>query len=320
MEKETIQGYRLSPQQERLWLLQQKDSGPYCAQCSWLLEGPLDQPKLRRLLNGLVERHEILRTTFQNLPDVLIPVQVISDAAAIAWHEYDLTGLSKLAQQERLELLFQQARELPQGFAQGPLLVCEIVKLEPNRHILNFCLPALSADVRSFRNLLSEFCFAYEDGEFANEPMQYADYVEWRHELFESEETKPGREFWRQLDLPVLNTQRLPFEQAATVTERFDPRALRLTLASERVTRIEARAHDYDCDLSTFLLACYQVLLARLSGQSHIAVGTLFDGRRYGELQSGIGLFAGYLPVTAQVEGNKTFGTLLAELKQTTQT
>ncbi len=317
MQTETIQGYRLSPQQERLWLLQQEHSGPYCAQCSWLLEGPLDSPKLRRLLNELVERHEILRTTFQNLPDVLIPVQVISDAASIAWHEYDLTGLSQLDQQERLETLFQQARELSQDLAQDPLLVCEIVKLEPNRHVLNLCLPALCADLRSFRNLLSEFCLAYGDGELANEPMQYADYVAWRHELFESEETRTGREFWRQLDLPVLNTQRLPFERGA---DRFDPRALSLTIASERAARIEARARDYDCDLSTFLLACYQVLLARLSGQSHIAVGTLFDGRRYGELQSGIGPFAGYLPVTSQVEGNKTFGTLLAELKQTTQT
>ena len=61
-------------------------------------------------------------------------------------------------------------------------------------------------------------------------------------------------------------------------------------------------------------------MLARLSGQTHIAVGALFDGRKYSELQSGIGLFASYLPVTSQVEGNKTFGMLLAELKQTTQT
>ena len=307
MQKETIQGYRLSPQQERLWLLQQKHPGPYCAQTSWLLEGPLDQPKLRRLLNALVERHEILRTTFQDLPDVLIPVQVISEAASIAWHEYDLMGLSQSEQQERLETLFQQQ-------SHGPSLVCEIIKLEPKRHVLNLCLPALCADLKSLRNLLSEFCVAYEDSELADEPMQYADYVAWRHELFESEETRTGREFWRQLDLPALHTQRLPFEQNA---EQFDPRSLSLTITSER---IEARADDYDCDLSTFLLACYQVLLARLSGQTHIAVGALFDGRKYSELQSGIGPYAGYLPVTSQVEGNKTFSTLLAELKQTTQT
>ena len=160
MQKETIQGYRLSPQQERLWLLQQKHPGPYCAQCSWLLEGPLDRPKLRRLLNVLVERHEILRTTFQNLPDVLIPVQVISEAASIAWHEYDLMGLSQSAQQERLETLFQQ--QCTSCFAQGPSLVCEIIKLEPKRHVLNLCLPALCADLKSLRNLLSEFCVAYE--------------------------------------------------------------------------------------------------------------------------------------------------------------
>ncbi|HEX6718891.1 MAG TPA: AMP-binding protein, partial [Pyrinomonadaceae bacterium] len=282
METETVQSYRLSPQQERLWLLQQKHPGPYRAQCSWLLDGPIDHDKLRAALDALVERHEILRTTFENLSDVLIPVQVISEATSLVW---------------------------------------DVEKLEPERHILNLRLPALCADVRSLRNLLSEFSFAYAaaDGELATEPMQYADYAAWRHELLASEETKSGREFWRQLDLPELNTQRLPLEQRTSVVEHFDPRALSLTIAPERVAQLEARARDYDCDLSTCMLACYHVLLARLSGQTHIATGTLFDGRRYAELQSAVGLFASYLPVPSHVDSDKTFGTLLRELKQTTQ-
>jgi len=323
MQKETVQSYRLSPQQERLWLLQQKHPGPYRAQCSWLFDGPLDRARLRTALNVLVESHEILRTTFKNMPDVLIPVQIIVEATSIPSHEYKLTGLSQAAQQENLETLFRKARELPLDFSQDSLLVCELMELGPNRHVLNLSLPALCADVRSLRNLFSEFCFLYaaasKNHEVAGEPMQYADYAAWRHELLDSEETRAGREFWRQLDLPDLNTQRLPLEQRATVTELFDPRALTLTIAPEHVTRVEARARYYDCDLSTFLLACYQVLLARLCGQTHIVVGTLFDGRRYTELHSAVGLFASYLPVPSQVDSNKTFGVLLAELKQTTQ-
>src|ERR1044072_2608445 len=180
MQKETVQSYRLSPQQERLWLLQQKQPAAYRAQCSWLLEGPLDQARLRAALDALVARHEILRTSFQNLPDVLLPVQVISDATA------------------------------------DSSLVYELVQLEPNQHVLNLSVPALCADSRSLRNLLTEFSRAYEDPEFGDEPMQYADYAAWRHELLNSEETRTGREFWRQTDVPALNTQRLPLEQRGT--------------------------------------------------------------------------------------------------------
>ena len=279
MQKETVQSYRLSPQQERLWLLQQKQPGAYRAQCSWLLEGPLDQARLRAALDALVARHEILRTSFQNLPDVLLPVQVISDATA------------------------------------DSSLVYELVQLEPNQHVLNLSVPALCADSRSLRNLLTEFSHAYEDPEFGDEPMQYADYAAWRHELLNSEETRTGREFWRQTDVPALNTQRLPLEQRGT--GHFDPCVSSLTIAPERVSQIEARARDFDCDVSTFLLACYQVLLARLSGQSHIVVGTLCDGRKYAELQSAVGLLGSYLPIATQIDSNQTFGALLGQLKPT---
>src|SRR5690349_2528563 len=264
MQKETVQSYRLSPQQERLWLLEQKHPGPYRAQCSWLLEGPLDQARLRAALNALVERHEILRTSFQSLPDVLLPVQVIGEESG------------------------------------DSLLVYEVVELEANRHVLNLSLPALCADATSLRNLFAEFCRAYEGQKFGDEPMQYADYAAWRHELLDSEETKTGREFWRQLDLPALNTQRLPLEQRF-VGEGFEPRVFSMSVAPERIGRIAARAREYECDVSTFLLASYQVLLARLSGQDHIVVGTLCDGRKYEELQSAVGLLSSYLPVTTQV-------------------
>jgi amino acid adenylation domain-containing protein/FkbM family methyltransferase len=321
MQKETVQSYRLSPQQEHLWLLQQQHAGPYRAQCAWLLEGPLDRARLQRALNVLVERHEILRTTFQNLPDVLVPVQVISEAKSIRWRDHYLTVLSSGLQQQELEKLFRENREVPLEATPGSSLVCDLIKLAPDRHVLQLSLSALCADLKSLRNLLAEFSFAYASAdEFANEPMQYADYAAWRHELLDSEETRAGREFWRQLDLPPLNTQRLPLEQRAADTERFNPRALTLTIASERVARIEALARDYDCDLSTVLLASFQVLLARLTGENRITLGTLFDGRKYAELQSAVGLFAGYLPISATVDSDKTFGTLLAELKQTTQT
>ena len=82
MQKTITEGFRLSPQQRRLWLLQQGgDRLPYRAQCAILVEGELDATRLRAALSRAVERNEILRTGFQSLPGMAVPVQVISDGA-----------------------------------------------------------------------------------------------------------------------------------------------------------------------------------------------------------------------------------------------
>src|SRR5262245_8223762 len=87
--------FRLSPQQERLWLLQDHNSQQqsYRAQISLLLEGRMDHEKLRQAIETVARRHEILRTTFHTLDDVSVPVQVISDAVSPALLEHDLTEL-----------------------------------------------------------------------------------------------------------------------------------------------------------------------------------------------------------------------------------
>src|SRR5689334_6743831 len=91
MSNETIEGYRLSPQQERIWTLQQRDSEIfYQASCAILIEGRLELTKLKAALEEVSRRHEILRTTFHSLPEMKVPVQVISPAAVLRLPEHDL--------------------------------------------------------------------------------------------------------------------------------------------------------------------------------------------------------------------------------------
>ena len=146
-QQEVIEGFRLSPQQKHLWLLQQEDPGrPYCTQCAVLIEGNLDPKILAAALRNVFARHEILRTTFVCLPGMSIPVQVISDGNLPSLDCYDLTGWGAAQQEARIEALFQEASRLPFDFEKGPLSRLSSVTLAPDKAMLLVTLSSLCAD------------------------------------------------------------------------------------------------------------------------------------------------------------------------------
>src|SRR5690348_2235409 len=102
MSQEFIQGYRLSPQQRRLWLLRQFDHAAWCAVRT---DGELNVETLRRAIHQVVSQQEILRTTFKLLPGMTIPVQVISDEPDVVFTIHDLTQLSADEQESRIKTL-----------------------------------------------------------------------------------------------------------------------------------------------------------------------------------------------------------------------
>src|ERR1700682_6781099 len=102
MKEEVVEGFQLSPQQKHLWLLQER-SAPFRSYCAVLLEGALDQEVLRVVLRTVLERHEILRTGFQSLAGVDIPLQVLSESSAADYCEVDLSDLDTLVQQHKIE-------------------------------------------------------------------------------------------------------------------------------------------------------------------------------------------------------------------------
>lgn len=319
MEKRVIEGYRLSPQQKRLWSLQQVDQGlPYRAQCSVRIEGNLQTKILKAALQDVIHRHEVLRTTFDFLPGMIFPLQVISDDAAPSIHEEDLSGLGSDEQQVRIEELFRQASQRPLDFRKAPLLDASLVALSPQEHLLLVTLPALYADPTSLEILAREIDRSYaallEDERLPEEPMQYTDLSEILNELIEAEDTEAGSEYWRRRDISALSTLRLPSENQSAGKTDFAPRFVTSTIDPARAAKIEALAARYSTSTDIFLLACWQVLLWRLTGQPDVIVGAASDGRTYEELKGALGLFAKYLPLDSRLEENLRFS---EHLKQT---
>ncbi|HAJ59266.1 MAG TPA: non-ribosomal peptide synthetase, partial [Cyanobacteria bacterium UBA8543] len=235
MQQEITSGFRLSPQQKRLWLLQQADSTqPYRVQFAILIEGNLDRKCLKTALENAVNRHEILRTTFHGLPGMNLPLQVIGDTG-IAWViDCNFSGLDASEQTDKLEALWDELHQVPFDFEKGSLMQVSLVKLSSQEWVLFISLPALCADAIALEKLIHELSRSYvacfQDKELSDEPLQYADLAEWQNELLESDEWQAGREYWRQQDILSPLTWKLPLENQPHETLDFHPRSFDLTV------------------------------------------------------------------------------------------
>jgi amino acid adenylation domain-containing protein len=323
-----IQGFRLSPQQTRLWLTQAADvNSPYLVQCAVALEGSLDAERMLKAVGEAARRHEILRTSFQCLPGMDIPLQVICDELAGSESVYDLSGRCESEREDELRKIYEGARRQRFDFELGAPLSAALVRLSGSSHRLLLTAPAMCADTRALRNLSADIVRLYA-GEGAADPsadpsdeaMQYADCAEILNELAESEETDAGREYWRGKLGAAPQELRLPFEKQPDGLTEFAPRTLTVEADAALVRGLEARAAEFQLQPSVFALACWQALLARLTGRTKATVGVAFDGRTYEQLGHAVGLFARYLPVAFEADDDLGFRALLeradAELRE----
>jgi amino acid adenylation domain-containing protein/non-ribosomal peptide synthase protein (TIGR01720 family) len=325
MQQESIQGFRLSPQQERLWLLQQADPDAYRADCAILIEGDLKAGTLINALEHIVSRHEILRTVYHKLAEMTAPVQVITDSLTVSFEEHDLIGWEARKQEAAIKTIIQKERRQAFDFENGPLLRASLIRLAPEKHVLVISVAALCADSRTLRNLASEISDNYaaclRDEESMDQPMQYADFAQWQNELLESEEAEVGREFWRKQDVSGLLVSKLPFEKRPfdkqpIDKQAFKPESVAATINPASVEKIRELAESRNLSVPAVLLACWQILVWRLTAQSNIVVAAAYDGRKYAELETAMGLFAKYLPLSSIVEGSLRFGEFLDQTNE----
>lgn len=310
-QEQVIEGYRLSPHQRHLWLLQQ-DGTPYRSVCTITLAGPLDAARLHSAIGEVVKRHEILRTSFHRMAGMKVPVQVVHESNSFDWQQIDLRADG--AQEDPLPKLYDQERVHNSDFEGGAVLRATLVALSPDKHVLIAGLPALCADAQTLRNLFSEISRSYSvsPDHFAEDPFQYADFSEWRNEMVEGEEEEAerGRAYWRKEGTGAVASLTLPFEVrrgknaagGVAVPERVEVR-IDATLAHS----LERLAAQCVGTTDTVLLSCWQTLLWRLSGQAEMVVGYVSDGRKYDELRDAAGLFAKAVPVRVEIEGSWRF-------------
>ena len=320
MSQQIIEGYQMSPQQKHLWsLFEAGEQMPYRAQCAILMKGALDKEILRTALQQIVERQEILRTSFDFLSDMTMPLQVINESGQFSFEETDLTDLSEAAQETLLKALLRDAAQRPGSFADGGQLHFNDVRLSPDKHVLLVSLPSLYADTAALKILMRELgdCYAacLRGEEPAAEPIQYADLSEWQNESLEAEGSEIGLDYWRKLEESATPVLSLPFEKVLPQETEFKPESgLSQRISPETIARLARQSAAQDSTLSSALLASFCLLLSRLTAAPQLSLGVSFDGRNYEELASALGLFARFLPINAELAPDLSVSALLSSL------
>src|SRR4028118_541622 len=315
---QTLEGFRLSPQQKRLWFLQQ-DSVAYRVQAAIRIEGNVKIEILKQTLEQVVDRHESLRTTFHRQPGIKIPIQVIAESGSLSGNQANLKELNFQEQSAYIEQLFQEAGNFNFKSKPESILHSSLLTLSDNQHILLITLPALCADSWTLKNLLKEIGQTYQayfNGENLpdEEPVQYIQFSEWQNEILEDEDAETGKAYWRNQTFPNLA---LPFEAQPRSSERFEPEVCTIKIYPDVAAKLDAIATSYKTSLSEVLFACWYTLLWRFTGQSNIAVSTVYSGRKYEELHEILGLLAKWLPVRCSLQNNLKLSEVLSQVGET---
>jgi amino acid adenylation domain-containing protein/non-ribosomal peptide synthase protein (TIGR01720 family) len=317
---EKIEGYQLSPQQKRLWLLQRSDrKTAYRIQCAVRIDGNLKQDLLKMALATVIDRSEILRTTFRLFPELTLPAQIINARGDLSIRCSDLRGTGQGGFKWRE--FYEQMRNAPFDFEKGPLLDLSLFTLSETESVLILGLPALCGDWVSMMNLLRELSASYarhaRGEEASGELLQYADLAEWQNELTGSAEGEISRGYWRKQGPFSQADLSLPFERQISEEGEFDPRSVTVAIKPEIVLQIGQLLSRHHWSVAEIFLGCWLVLLRNLTGQSEITIGVACDGRGYAELEEPLGLFARYVPFKCMLSEDVRFGQLLDRVGQT---
>ncbi|MCY1043072.1 amino acid adenylation domain-containing protein [Corallococcus sp. bb12-1] len=294
-------GFRLSPQQARLWtLLAAVPGAPSCARAVFALEGALDVARLEHAVRGLSSAHEVLRTTYRHLAGTSAAVQVPGEVPSTVLEVLDWGALPEAEQAARLESL---------GAGSASLEVLKpwrLAVLGQDRHALIVEVPALSADRQTFVVLARELGRALTAASAPDEepPPQYADVAEVFHQILESDDSADGRRFWKGRDLGGATGASLPTRRTGTDAPGLRVGRQSRALPPDTATALEALAGRLEVPVADVVLAGWSRLLARMGGSGDACVSVRVEGRGYEGLDAALGLFERWLPVSASHGAN----------------
>jgi amino acid adenylation domain-containing protein len=310
--------------QQRLWFLSQlePDSTAYVIHGAIRLQGKLNAGALERCLNEIYRRHEALRTTFQEADGR--PEQIISPPAPIKLPMEDLQQLPADAREAEIQRLISEVTQNPFDLAQGPLLRIKLLRLGKQEHVFVLAMHHIISDgwsqgvfLHELEALYGAFC-AGQPSPLPELSAQYADYAIWQRHWLQGQVLERQMAYWkRQLggDLPVLQ---LPADRPRPGIQTYRGAVQLFGLSGALSEELKQLSQRQGVTLFMTLLAAFNVLLYRYSGQEDIAVGSPIANRNQPEVRDLIGFFVNTLVLRSDLSGNPSFSQLLARVRQMT--
>ncbi|WP_193075959.1 non-ribosomal peptide synthetase [Pseudomonas sp. FME51] len=309
--------------QRRMWFLWQLDpqSGAYNLPMAVRLHGELNRNALQQAFDSLVARHESLRTRFCQSGEEVC--QQVLEPSPVAISIEDLTALPSSEREAQLKAQAEVEATAPFDLAEGPLLRIRLLQLAEQEHALLFTLHHIVADGWSLNLLIEEFLRLYDaacDGaaaELPALPIQYRDYALWQRSWLEAGEQERQLSYWRDKLGDEHTPLALPTDHPHPV--RPSHRGARHTLQIDTglAERLHGMARQHNVTLFMVLLAAFQLLLHRYSGQTAIRVGVPIANRQRAEVEGLIGCFINTQVLHTEIDPLLTGTELLQRVRET---
>ncbi|MEV0275649.1 amino acid adenylation domain-containing protein [Streptomyces sp. NPDC050610] len=313
----------LSSAQQRLWFLWQlrPDGNEYNVPRATRLRGPLDVPALRRALDRLVDRHDVLRATFPTVDGA--PALRISPRGGVPLALTDLSRSPAAAREAAMGEAVTRAALAPFDLTNGPVFRAELIRLADDDHALVLAFHHIVVDGWSLGILDRELSALYQAAlSGAADPLpaparSYQEYVAAERRLLDGPRSREALDYWRselagaQLKLP------LPTDRPHPAAQSFDGDSRPFALPPELGKQLEAVASRYRSTRFITLLAAYAVLLSRLASTPDLVIGVPVSGRTELEVEGTVGLFVNMLPLRVRCAPDTAFGTLVQQVRDT---
>ena len=307
--------------QEELWSTAQ-DETKQSASTSFIairLKQELDEDILGRSLDAIVQRHETLRTTFRHLGGRL--EQVIAPNLTLPLLAIDLRGLHAAEREAEATRLMTEETKRPFDLMSGPLLRASLLHLKKDEHMLLLTAHPLIADPWSMGVLCRELAALYEafaagqPSPLPELPIQYKDFVVQQRAALQGDDFAEYLTYWKQELEGAPGLLELPTDHPRLPVSTSQGSAYYVTLPSSLIDALKELSRREGVTLPVVLVAAFQTLLSRYSGQDDVVIGTVMPGRTQEVTESLIGAFANMLALRSDLSGNPSFRTLLARVR-----
>jgi amino acid adenylation domain-containing protein len=311
----------LSFAQQQVWLHAQlaPDTPLYNEVLILERNGPLDPLALERSFSEINRRHEILRTTFPVVGETVVPA--VGEPQPM---ELPVTEVNPFLDGQRtaevLRIVEKEARQ-PFDLAKGPLMRARLLCLSKENYVLVVTLHNLVADEWSLNLLARELDAlyqAYSAGEpspLAELPIQYADCARWQRSWFEGDVLDQHISYWRKRLAGIPAVLELPTDRPRPPAQRFRGARESLVLPKRLSESLKELSEREGSSLFVTLLAAFQTLLTRHTGQPDIVVGAIVPGREAAGTENLIGPFAHTVLVRTDMESDPSFRELLGQVR-----
>ncbi|MEH2157011.1 non-ribosomal peptide synthetase, partial [Nostoc sp.] len=312
----------LSYAQQRLWFLDQfePNSASYNIPVGLRLVGTVNVVALEQSLIEIIHRHEALRTNFVTVDGK--PTQIIQTVTNWSVAIVDLQHLPTSEQEITAQQLVQQQASEPFDLASDALIRATLVVLSPTQQWLLVCMHHVVSDGWSmsvFVQELQALYNAYSQGQpstLLSLPIQYADFALWQRQWLVGEVLASQLSYWKQQLANAPTFLPLPTDRLRPAVQTFNGAHLEFSLSVELTQKLVKLSHEQGCTLFMTLLAAYNTLLYRYTGQEDILVGTPIANRDRSEIEGLIGFFVNTLVMRTNLAENPIFNELLLRIRE----